>query len=211
MRKVVRQRDMRLIAAAILATAAASLRAQNPPGPPPSCTPADTVYFTNRALRSRASWYRNHLRAMEEPRLCPGRRVEAYRFLWLRTYDEPVAVRVDREGTRYRLTLKELSGQGGYAPGTLRQSSKRWLTAAEAAEVHRHLARIGFWALSTRRPADDYGEDGAHWILEGTRNGRYHVVDRWTPGARASGRGYRDACLFLLRLAGYTVDSASVY
>ena len=27
----------------------------------------------------------------------------------------------------------------------------------------------------------DRGVDGAQWIIEGVRNGTYHVVDRWSP------------------------------
>lgn len=49
------------------------------------------------------------------------------------------------------------------------------------------------------------GNDGAEWILEGVNGGRYHVVDRWTPGAGA----YREACLYLLKISDLGIDEAS--
>jgi hypothetical protein len=43
---------------------------------------------------------------------------------------------------------------------------------------------FGFWKLPARRdPKDEIGVDGARWIMEGSKDGRYHVVDRWSPPA----------------------------
>ena len=38
-------------------------------------------------------------------------------------------------------------------------------------------------------------EQRPSWIMEGYREGRYHVVDRKSPDPGA----YRDACMYLLR------------
>ena len=45
--------------------------------------------------------------------------LESYRFLWLRTFHKPIAVRVWSADSRYYLVVKELSGQGGYEPGRI--------------------------------------------------------------------------------------------
>ena len=41
----------------------------------------------------RQEWYSKHLNAMGEPRL-PDVPNEAYRFLWLRTFEDPIMVRL---------------------------------------------------------------------------------------------------------------------
>ena len=47
-----------------------------------------------------------------------------------------------------------------------------------------------------------YQWDGAQWVLEGTRNGRYHVVDRWSP----TGTEYEQLCKFLMELSPVKLD-----
>lgn len=57
-----------------------------------------------------------------------------------------------------------------------------------------------YWQL--RPEIDDSGLDGAQWILEGVKEGRYHVVDRWTPQIG----DFREACLYLLKLSNPSID-----
>ena len=43
------------------------------------------------------------------------------------------------------------------------------------------LERLKFWHL----PANETGVgglDGAQWIIEGVKDGKYHIVDRWDGG-----------------------------
>jgi hypothetical protein len=49
--------------------------------------------------------------------------------------------------------------------------------------------------------------DGAEWILEGARDGRYHVVARLSPQDGT----YREACLYLLNLSKIEVEANWVY
>lgn len=45
-------------------------------------------------------WYSSHLRSMAEPSLSCGAIEDSYRFVWLRSFHSPVAVRMyrDRDG-----------------------------------------------------------------------------------------------------------------
>ena len=84
-------------------------------------------YFPPRAFfqdqtRSefRANWYVGQFAALEEPSLwefSKSTQGEAYRFVWLRTFDHPVSVRlnINEDGTGL-LSIKETSGAGGYEP-----------------------------------------------------------------------------------------------
>jgi hypothetical protein len=106
---------------------------------------------------------------------------ESYRFLWLRSFNNPIAIRLDPkpDGTS-TLTTKVASGSGGFRPGSLSENTSRPLTREQTQAFLSKLDELGFW--SAPNPVNDQtGTDGSQWIIEGVRAGRYHVVDRWTP------------------------------
>ena len=146
----------------------------------------------------RTEWYSKHLRAMHEEPLysADDGSLESYRFLWLRSFNHPVAVRIWKCGSVRFISVKELDGAGGYEPGKLKLDRKRELTPDEWREFMRHLDDSCYWQLPTRE--DDAGLDGAQWIFEGVKGGRYHVVDRWSPESGS----YRELCLYVLKLSG---------
>jgi hypothetical protein len=146
---------------------------------------------------------------MREPSLSEASKdnsLVAYRFLWLRTFHNPIAIRlnisVDGTGT---LIGKMTNGKGGYGAGNLILNDSHELTKARVSEFLALLRRAGFWSA----PAEDDagGLDGAQWVLEGTENGRYHIVDRWSP----ENNDFEHACLFLFEESGITVDANEIY
>jgi hypothetical protein len=144
--------------------------------------------------------YSAHLKVMNElPLAALVDEDESYRFLWLRTFHRPVMVRVWRTGNRYFTVVKRLSGRGGYAPGTSDLYWARSLSESEWDAFMMHLEHSEYWLMPKEYPM---AQDGAEWILEGYREGRYHVVDRQSPDDGA----YRDACLFLLRQSGLLAE-----
>src|SRR5215813_10701173 len=172
---------------------------------------SQTIYFAPSRLgdtpQSEAfttSWYSKHLQAMNEPSLWEESKkpeTHIYRFLWLRTFDHPVSVRVViKDDGSAEVFTKIMSGQGGYEPGRLIKNTKRRLSK-EYVEygILQMLENARFWTLPTREEADPnmVHLDGAQWIMEGVRDGKYHVVDRWSP---ASGE-YKAMCVrFLIDL-----------
>jgi hypothetical protein len=152
-------------------------------------------------------WYSKYLRAMLEPSLSCGARPEgfAYRFLWLRSFHHPVAMRVEKNGSSATLNAVELDGTGGNAPGGIVKSVQRELSAAEQSEFLAKLSQVDFWRL--RKNEDRFGLDGAQWILEGAEDGQYRVVERWSP---ASGP-YHDVCVLLLKFAGIKIAPLDFY
>jgi hypothetical protein len=148
--------------------------------------------------RFKSRWYSKALTAMKEPSLLrfQSRQNETYRFLWLRSFDNPIVVRIHRSKSSIYLVTKQLDGDGGHHPGKLIANRTRSLSSAEWDEFTKQLEQSSYWTL----PADigDIGNDGAQWILEGAKDGRYHVVDRWSP----KDDGYRRACSYLLELSG---------
>jgi len=150
---------------------------------------------------------------MSEPSLeefSKDKSAHVYRFLWLRTFDHPISVRVEvfRDGTGSVLT-KILSGQGGYEPGRLKSVKRRKLKRNDVEYLLARLDELEFWQLpSIEVEPNEIRLDGAQWILEGVREGKYHVVDRWSP---ETPRGKAFGLMFLLDLARLKLLYQEVY
>lgn len=176
-----------------------ALRARNAPKP--------KAFFTQSHLNSdRIEWYSEFLFVMKEPSLLPQDNctIETYRFLWLRTFAAPIAIRVWSANDQHFLVAKQLSGQGGYDPGRIVSNRIKRLSNAEWQQVKNFLSELSFWGLPTEEPSR--GRDGARWILEGFHDGKYHLTDRWSAEAK-----YREVCLYFLKLSNLRVREADIY
>lgn len=123
-------------------------------------------------------WYSKHLMVMAEMTLPEGPG-ETYRFLWLRSFHHPIAVRLVCIEKACELTGLRTDGKGGYEPGSVVERKTRSLSDGEVARFREMVARMQFWRP---QPSDDrIGLDGAHWILEGRRGQAYHLWDVWSP------------------------------
>ena len=158
--------------------------------------PAGSLDQTPQSSYTKEQRYSDQLQALKEPslwELSKVRKVQTYRFLWLRTFNRPISVRLDinQNGTSL-LTTKATSGQGGYKPGKLTMNKTRTLTKEQTAWFLDRLAELGFWGLPAyEKPQEgvglngektvEIGLDGAQWILEGVKDGKYQVTDRWSP------------------------------
>ena len=185
-----------------------------------SCSADDTTYFQNSGVADRESWYGRALRRMGESRLCPAEGLVTYRFLWLRTFHRPVAVRVEKTRAGGQLWLKVLGGAGGYDPGRLVQDRTLRLTKGQWDSVAVLASGAHLWDLPSVEPAKvdtvngqvRYwgGADGARWILESVDGLRYHLVDRWTPTPSDAGLYYA-LCRYLLTLSRLPLTTAEIY
>jgi hypothetical protein len=134
---------------------------------------------------------------MSEPSLsCQQPPGDVYRFLWLRTWGAPIAVRIERTADIATLTAVQLDGSGGYHPGQVARNVQRTLTSTEWTAIKQALSAAAFWTMPSRFTEEKH--DGARWIVEGRSGARYHLTDRWSPETGA----YRELCLLLVRLAG---------
>jgi hypothetical protein len=160
----------------------------------------------------KAKWYSTQLRALKEPSffiLAKNPASNSYRFLWLRTFHHPVAIRVDHQQSNdsWILTVKVASGAGGYSPGTITTNTSRKLTAQEAESLVSKVESGGFW--NAPDPVDEpTGEDGSQWIIEGAKAGHYHVVDRWMP---KNGPAHDLGLFFAFDLAKLSIPKSDIY
>ena len=166
--------------------------------------PAQAGYFPSGSFDDSnadvfmADWYSHELRVLDEPPLSklssggasgtsPTAAAESYRFLWLRTFDPPVAIRLDvkADGTG-TVTAKVADGQAGFPETSKKivEKRSRALTREQTGAFLAQINRTKFWSLVTNiDPQDqmDTQTDGSEWVLEGVKGDTYHVVARWSP------------------------------
>jgi hypothetical protein len=163
---------------------------------------------------TKASWYAMHLKALHEPSLwemAQDPKAEAYRFLWLRSFHHPIAVRlVVRSSGSGWMHTRMTSGKGGYGPGRIIHSGVFWLAKTKTQSFLAAIDGLDFWNLPTFPGTDEssVGLDGAQWIVEGVKGGRYHVVDRFSPG---TANPVREIGMLALKLGRMEIRSAEVY
>jgi hypothetical protein len=155
-------------------------------------------------------WYSKHLTVLGESSLWAASKDserQLYRFLWLRTWDQPLSVRVDEnDDGSATLTLKVAAGSSdGDKPGKLDLVRTRKLSKEEFDALADKFTAAGFWTMASTVPSN--GKDGAHWVLEAAKSGRYSVVDRWSP----KDGPVRGLALHILHLSGYAVAEDEVY
>jgi carboxypeptidase family protein len=146
--------------------------------------PRASDFRTHEDLRN-PDLYSEHLRDLGQPALChepiPDQ-AEWYRFLWVPTFDHPVLLRVDvdSDGIANLLTVV-WSGEGGYEWAKPLKTHKK-LTWDEQGDLFAAMADIGFWTL----PSEVEGSpnvivlDGTEWLIEGVKDGKCHVVIRYS-------------------------------
>lgn len=159
-------------------------------------------YFPNKMFSEEqeyhdfvVEWYSKHLLSMNEKSLWQTRSDKSrheYRFTSLPTWGNPVVIsfEIDREGNG-KVFVKKSDGHGGYDAGKLVLDKVIELDSEQTEKLTNQLNELKFWELPTK--IDRMGVDGAQWVMEGIKDGEYHIVDRWTP---ESGKFYETCNLF---------------
>lgn len=145
--------------------------------------------------------YSGTLAKMREPSFLslPDCVEEAYRFFWIRTFDPYITVRVWQSQDERFLVAKEMNRDGKVTAQKFRR-----LTRDEWDKFKGLLEVASYWEL----PAFDNtfgGTDGAYWIMEGSKQKQYHLVDRWTQNNEEK---YRASCIYLARLSGIEIKES---
>ena len=150
-----------------------------------------------------ADFYGMYLKSMDEKSLLnfSNNNREVYRFLWLRSFHHPIFVRIEKTDNSIQIFSKELDGRAnGDDSRKVLRSEKKILDEQQWCIFLRLLEKSEYWKMPN---GDKIGRDGAQWILEGVRENRYHIVDRWSPGDKS---GFGEACVYLLKLSGIDTD-----
>lgn len=109
------------------------------------------------------------------------------RILYLPTFDAPVAIRYEIQGSSATRRWVELSGKGGYDPGKISRESTSSIRASEARQVMDELSGTGFWQMPLHD--DVLGNDGSMLVIETVTHDKYQLFTRWTPESGSEKRG----------------------
>ena len=154
---------------------------------------AQDGFFPKSAFESdrfMADWFTDELKVLGEPSLWQGSKTspsESYRFLWLRTFHHPIAIRLDlRNDGVGILTTKVASGTSGFPQKKpyLVENISRPLTREQTQSFLGRINKVSFWDLP-QDVENRAGNDGSEWIIEGVKRGNYRVLHKWTPVAGA--------------------------
>jgi len=102
--------------------------------------------------------------------------------MWVPTFKHPVFLRVDVDSDEVANLLTIVwSGDGGYEWGKPLKTQRK-LTQEEQSDLFETLADLGFWTLPSQveRPPTIIVLDGTEWLIEGVRDGKCHVVTRYS-------------------------------
>lgn len=146
------------------------------------------------------------LAAMMEPALSDDRSgLEVYRLTWLRTFEAPVMVRIQKSGINtFTATLITLSGRGGYEPGVIESNTSFEIDKRNWKSIQKKIKKSDFWNQPCR--TGNAGFDGEEWVLEGMKNNKYHFMTRWSPEEKSE---FGKCCLNFLDLAGVKLKRMS--
>ncbi len=153
-----------------------------------------------------ADWYGEALRGFDEPSLyqlslTPEGAVQGLRFTWLRSFRDPIVVRIDRltDGSAHLTAGQNARGRKA---GSQTRRLKRRLTSDEVRELDAVLIRA---SLPDQPPKlCERGADGATWIIESVDPSTgYSYWNRWTPRDGP----VREVGLHLLGLTGWEITN----
>lgn len=166
------------------------------------------LYFPTEFLDTQSKislqHYQRHLQGMHEVSFWKSSLdtdFHAYRFLWLRTFDPPLVVRLDLSSLKSSLTLKVTDGKGGYDPGRIVHRVEKDISQTQINRFLEQLDSLGFWQSQSDQVSG--GIDGSSWILEGVKAGKFNFLDRWSPKPDDP---FRIAMWSLVEMAGLEVE-----
>src|SRR5882762_1769597 len=86
------------------------------------------------------------------PTLSMDKTMVAYRFLWLRTFEQPVAIRLTIRPDRTGLLIgKVTNGHGGYEPGKLSKNNSIEVSNLQVQQFLSLLQKTSFWTSQTEQ------------------------------------------------------------
>lgn len=132
-------------------------------------------------LKFKEFWNTKVLGSFKEESLeqLPKTVTESYRFTWIPSFDNPIAIRVWRSENNHFLVAKRLNTTG-FELGRLSFENTISLTEAQWHQLINLLEQTSFWNLPSVDIEDEPTEDGAYYVFEGNKGNQFHEVHRTT-------------------------------
>jgi hypothetical protein len=126
------------------------------------------------------------LKTLSEPSYLDATGLESYRFIYSRSFNAPIVVRVEHaEEGKYRVISKVGEADGTGDPEReqkgIKYQRERFLSEYEVSQFYALLNLVNFWKMKFEDYEEDPGLDGATWAFEGTKKGDHQLFHRWSP------------------------------
>ncbi len=169
----------------------------------------DSIFYQKRKESALFvnTWFSKQLTALNEPKLYKNYDFESYRFTWLRTFHNPISIRLEKRNNDYLLFVKRANGAGGYNPGQVVQNDTIQITESQWNEVMSKIYNINFWGIPTVEKSDMIVMDGAMWIFEARKENNYNMVYRQT----SKGTEINELCMLLLNMSRLKINKKEIY
>ena len=133
---------------------------------------------------------------------------EVYRFTWIPSFHANRSIRVERRGNVYSLHVKV----EGKDEGALATDRRILLTPTQWQVLQQRLEQARFWSqIHFSSPLPYVYFDGATWLFEGGRNGRYRALDIHSPNRDGLAGPFYELGAFLLELSGIPMTEHTLY
>ena len=161
----------------------------------------DYLFEIESGMRT-ARWLEKQLTDLKENCLFDkelSKNTTIYRFTWIRTFHNPIAIRIENTNNEIMLYWKVGRGAGGYDPRGLKKSGKRKLTINQWETFLKLVEKSNFDNLANRKYIPM--PDGATWTLERKASKEFKAHNTNLPSNEI-----KNACLFLLDLTDMKVE-----
>jgi hypothetical protein len=130
-----------------------------------------------RSVSFSLDWFSEELACFKEPMLYAGHKGKEYRFLWLRSFDAPIVIRMQKIKRNVLIYWKLLRFNDTLHISQYAVEFKKRLAVWQWKKFEKSLNTIDYWSMIS----GDYlsnATDGAIWLLEAAINGKYKVTER---------------------------------
>lgn len=155
-------------------------------------------------------WLTGDLISFQEPNLYRStidKTDKAYRFTWLRSFDLPVVIRIEKRQKRFVLTCKELLDYNGRKANEFKVNITKKISMPQWITFEYLLKKMNFEQVQTDISDSTECMDGAIWILESKSENNYHCIYRHC----STEKDFEKACLYLLKLSGLKIKKKDIY
>lgn len=130
-----------------------------------------------RSVRFRLDWFSDALARFKEPILRNEYKGKTYRFLWLRSFDAPIVIRMQKIKRNVTIYWKLPRLNDSLHTEQSAVEFKKRLAVRQWKKFEKSLNSIDYWSMISGDYLSD-AMDGAIWLLEAAINGKYKVTER---------------------------------
>jgi hypothetical protein len=135
---------------------------------------------------------------------------DVYRFVWIRAFHPTITIRIERDGATIRIIVKRDADSYRGRPAVDSTSTAK---LEDWDKMEHALGTAQFWNPVARSGRDGpcWGKvDGAEWLIEGRRSGRYRAEKHYAPH-EPQDLAFREAALLLVQLGGLPLQADETY